>query len=361
MWSHVTRHALLAALAFGTIAPVTAQVTKGGSAVPFLLISPSARASGMGEAGTAVATDVNATFFNMGGLAYQRNSQVSLTYSKWLPQFNADLHYSYASGSTYLEDLDGTVSGQFTFLDLGEFQQTFEDGRTGDKFRSLEFALGVGYSTMLSPDLGAGIMARYIQSNLSSLPVGNQKEEGIGRSVAFDLGVLWKPETDWGMPKDFITIGANLANIGPKIHYIDIAQADPLPTSFRLGTNLHLVKDEFNDLSVTADIMKLLVNRPSKDEVDPIPKSIVTAWSNGMGLELAAGVEYWYEQLVALRAGYFTESAAGGNRQFLTFGAGIRYDIYGIDFSYINTIEEAHPLANTLRFSIVVDFDRPTK
>ncbi|MBC8145840.1 MAG: PorV/PorQ family protein [bacterium] len=342
-------------------APAYAQVTKGGSAVPFLLISPSARASGMGEAGTAVASDVNATFFNIGGLAYQKNTQASLTYSKWLPQFNADLHYSYLSGSTYLEDLDGTISGQFTFLDLGEFQQTFENGTTGEKFRSLEFALGVGFSTMLASDLGAGIMARYIQSNLSSLPVGTQKEEGIGRSVAFDLGLLWKPETDWGMPKDFITLGMNLANIGPKIHYIDIAQADPLPTSLRLGTNFHLVKDEYNDLSVTADVMKLLVNRPSKDEVDPIPKSLVTAWGNDMGVELAMGAEYWYEQLVALRAGYFTESAAGGNREFLTFGAGIRYDIYGIDFSYINTIEEAHPLANTLRFSIVVDFDRQVK
>ena len=358
MWFIAYRHVLAATLlSFGIALPAAAQVTSGGSAVPFLLISPSARASGMGESGTGIADDISATFFNVGGLAYQPNTQVSLTYSKWLPQFNADLHYSYVNGSTYLEQLDGTVSGQFTFLDLGEFQQTNESGDLGAKFRSLEFALGLGYSTMLSDDIGAGIMARYIQSNLSTVPVGNQKEEGVGRSVGFDLGVLWKPETDWGLPKDFLSLGLALANIGPKIHYIDIAQADPLPTSFRFGAGLHVLEDEFNDLSLSVDVMKLLVNRPNKDQVDPVPKSLISAWGNGKGVELALGAEYWYEKLVALRAGYFTESAAGGNREFLTFGAGLRYDIYGVDFSYISTIEEAHPLANTLRFSLVVDFD----
>src|SRR5207248_2842667 len=123
---------------------------------------------------------------------------------------------------------------------------------------------------------------------------------GIGRSVGFDIGALWTPETDWGLPKDFLNVGATLTNIGPKIHYIDATQADPLPTEFRIGTGLHLVEDEFNDLTLSADIIKLLVNRPSKNEVDPVPKSIVTAWGNGRGVELALGAEYWYEQLVAL-------------------------------------------------------------
>ncbi len=114
------------------------------------------------------------------------------------------------------------------------------------------------------------------------------------------------------------------------------------------------------DLAI-ASRRALLVNRPDSVSVDPVPKSLVTSWSNGKGVEWSMGVEYWYEQLVALRAGYFTETAAGGNRRFLTFGAGLRYDMYGFDFSYINTIEDAHPLANTLRFSLVVDFDHQAK
>lgn len=342
-------------------ATVSAQVSggSGGSAVPFLIIPPNARSGGMGEVGTGVSKDINATFYNVGGLAYQKNTQVSLTYSKWLPQFNADLHYSYLNGATYVEDLNGTINGHMIFLDLGEFQQTFETGMQGAKFRSLEFAVGAGYSSMVDDDIGVGVQARYIQSNLSSVTVGNEKP-GIGRSVAFDIGALWTPKTDWGMPEDFLNLGINFANIGPKIHYVDVTQADPLPTTVRLGAGFHLLEDEFNDLTFGIDMSKLLVNRPTDTEVDPVPKSLVTAWGNGRGVEWSLGMEYWYEQLVALRAGYFTETTAGGNRKFFTFGAGLRYDMYGFDFSYINTIEEAHPLANTLRFTFAVDFGGPT-
>ncbi len=363
MWFRNSRRiaALLMPLAAATAAAQSTVTPSGGSAVPFLQIAPHSRQGGMGEAGTGMVTDVSGTFWNIGSLAYVKNTQLSLTYSKWLPQFNADLHYSYLNGCTYLDNLNGTISGHITFLDLGEFERTFENGTAGGKFRSLEFDIGVGYSTKISDEIGAGLQARYIQSNLSSVPVGNQQESGIGRSVSFDLGVLWTPETNWGLPSDFLNLGATLTNIGPKIHYIDIEQADPLPTTFRLGTGLHLVHDEFNDLTVAFDMTKLLVNRPSTTEVDPVPVSLITAWGNGRGVELSMGAEYWYDQLVALRAGYFTETAAGGNREFLTFGAGLRYDIYGFDFSYINTIDDTHPLANTLRFTLLVDFDQKTK
>ncbi len=363
MWSFVYRHVsvALALLMVGSLAATAQQVSGGGSAVPFLLITPNARFGGMGEAGTGIADDISAVYYNIGGMAYQANTQVSLTYSKWLPQFNADLHYGFFTGSKRFDDLDGTLSAHIVYLDLGEFQQTFESGAPGAKFRSQEFAVGVGYSTKLAEDIGAGIQARYIQSNLSSVQVSNESGSGVGRSVGFDVGVLWTPETDWGMPADFLKLGATLTNIGPKIHYIDIAQADPLPTTFRLGTGLHLVEDEFNDLTFSFDITKLLVNRPDSVSVDPVPVSLITSWGNGKGVEVGVGAEYWYEKLVALRAGYFTESANSGNRQFLTFGAGIRYDELGLDFSYINTIDETHPLANTLRFTLVVDLDYEAK
>ena len=342
------------------VTELSAQTTAGGgSAVPFPLIAPNARYAGMGEAGTAISSDVNAVFFNIGGLGFQENTQVSINYSKWLPQFNADLHYGFLSGAMHFEELQGTMSAHITYLDLGEFRQTFENGREGLRFRSQEYAIGIGYSTQVADDLGVGVQGRYIESNLSSIEIQGQEGSGVGRSFGLDFGALWKPKTDWGMPEDFLSLGIMLSNLGPKIHYIDIQQADPLPTSLRLGTAFHVVEDEFNDLTFTADINKLLINRTdSGTQVDPVPISLVTAWGNGKGVELSLGAEYWYDEAIALRAGYFTESENSGNREFLTFGAGVRYEEFGLDFSYINTIEEAHPLANTLRFSLIVDLDK---
>lgn len=340
----------------------------GGAAVPFLRISPDARASGMGEVGTAIADDINAIYWNPGGLAFHEfvpgkvgsdqepipYRQVALSFSPWLPQFNADLFYSYGTIGQYFEDLDGTVAINFIFMNLGEFTRTADDGRKLGKFISNEFSLGLSYGTIIAPDLGVGFQLRYIQSNLAPAAPG-QQAAGVGISGAFDLGILWKPQAldlfglDLG---GLFSVGMNLQNVGPKITYK--SESDPLPTTLRVGTAFTVVKDEFNDLKLAVDVSKLLVKR---DELgsDPLPKSLITGWKNP-GVELAFGAEYWYEQIVALRAGYFTEPARLGDRKFWNFGAGIRYDIFRLDFSFINTIEENHPLANTMRFSLMIDW-----
>jgi hypothetical protein len=131
-----------------------------------------------------------------------------------------------------------------------------------------------------------------------------------------------------------------------------------LPTSLRLGTAVQLVNDEFNDLKLAVDVSKLLVKRDSLGS-DPLPTSLVTAWQTP-GAEFSIGAEYWYAQAVALRAGFFSEPSRIGGRQFLTFGAGVQYNMFQLDFSFINTIEQNHPLANTMRFSMLINFDKMT-
>lgn len=345
------------------------------SAVPFLLISPDARSSGMGEVGTAIADDINAIYWNPGGLAfldYMDKSdpraeteelvpyrQIALSFSPWLPQFNADLFYSYGTAGGYFEELNGTVAFNFIFMNLGEFTRTAEDSRVLGKFISNEFAIGFSYGTIIAPDLGAGLQLRYIRSNLTPTSVGKQ-DAGVGNSIAFDLGLLWKPMElnllGWRVydkSDEFkLSLGLNLQNVGPKITYI--SESDPLPTTLRLGTALQLVDDEFNNLKFALDVSKMLVKRYSNGASDPLPKSLVTGWDNP-GVELSFGIEYWYEKVVAGRIGYFTEPAALGKRQYYNFGAGVRYDIFRLDFSFINTLEETHPLANTMRFSMLID------
>jgi hypothetical protein len=340
----------------------------GGAAVPFLRISPDARFSGMGEIGTAIADDINAIYWNPAGLGFHGYvedpmetgaepvpyRQVALTFSPWLPQFNADLFYSYGTIGQYFEDLDGTVAFNFLFMNLGEFIRTAENGQQLGKFISNEFSIGLSYGTIIAQDLGVGFQLRYIQSNLAPASVG-QQGAGTGISGSFDLGVLWKPQDlnilGWDA-KDILSLGLNLQNVGPKITYK--SQSDPLPTTLRIGTSFHLINDEFNDLRVGFDVAKLLVKRDETGS-DPLPKSLVTGWQNP-GAEIAMGGEYWYEHIVALRLGYFTEPASLGNRKYWNFGAGVRYDIFRLDFSFINTIEENHPLANTMRFSMIVDW-----
>lgn len=346
--------------------------TVQSSAVPFLMISPDARASGMGEVGTAIADDVNAIYWNPGGLGFLDYfdygytfdeegtktpfRQVALSFSPWLPQFNADLYYSYGTIAQHVEELDGTVAFNLIFMNLGEFKRTLIDGTAAGTFTSNEFSLGFAYGTIIAPDLGFGFQLRYIQSDLTPTNGSAGGQSGTGVSGGFDVGLLWKPSDLQVLTVDMqdrLALGMNLQNVGPKMTYIN--EADPLPTNLKLGIAYDVVKDEFNKLTFAFDYTKLLVNR-TRNGSDPIPLSFVSAWQNN-AQEFAMGAEYWYEDVVALRAGYFTEPDNAGARKFWNFGAGVRYDIFRLDFSFINTIEENHPLANTLRFSLLADWE----
>jgi hypothetical protein len=339
--------------------PVEAQ---GESAVPFLMISPNSRASGMGEIGTGIADDAAAIHWNPAGLAFQTGQEISITHTNWLPEFGmSDLFYDYLNYRNNVPVLNGTFAAAVTYLNLGEHTRTSSIGPDPiGTFKSYEFAVTAGYATRLTPDLGLGVNLRLIHSALS--PIGTEQEEGegVGTTVAGDLGILYRTSV-FNMP---LSLGANLQNLGPKITYIDADQADPIPTNLRLGFGLKILDSEANELTFGADFSRILVRRYEAREGEEIPqpdpfyKAVFTAWGDG-GLNkviLSAGVEYWYAQLIALRAGYFNEHEDYGNRKFLTFGAGIRYDIYGFDFSYIATLEENHPLSDTLRFTLLISW-----
>jgi len=365
---------LLVCLTLGIIDSNIAHSQAGATSVPFLLISPDARASGRGEVGVAIADDLNAVYWNPAGLGFLTHfdgfdeygdpietnyRQVALSFSPWLPQFNADLYYSYGTIGQYMEELDGTVALNFTFMNLGEFTRTNEQGQVLGRFISNEFALGLSYGTIIAPDLSMGFQLRYIHSNLTPNDA-QSRTSGTGISAAFDLGLLYKPSEMLGYASP-VSFGLNLQNIGPKITYRQ--ESDPLPTFLRIGTAFNIVgdnvkggfiQDEFSELIVAVDFGKLLVKREGSNS-DPLPKSLVTGWENP-GAQWSFGLEYMYAKAIALRAGFFTEPVALGNRQFYNFGAGVVYDMFRLDFSFINTIEQNHPLANTMRFSMLIDW-----
>jgi hypothetical protein len=353
-----------ALLVAGVMLSFTEARAQGESAVPFLLIAPNSRACGMGESGTGWVDDASATFWNPGQLAFMKGTEISITHANWLPQFNLpDLFYDHLNFRQDVEAIGGTIGASVTYLNLGEFSVTTSAGPTVvDKFKSYELAVVAGYSTKAYDDLGIGINVRFIHDALS--PIGTESEagNGIASTVSFDIAMMYRPEIlevpligDIG--KRF-SAGFNLANLGPKVTYVDAAQADPLPTTLRIGMGYKVLQDEYNDLQVGVDFSRTLVRRRDDGTSDPFYKALITSWGDGTGFKkvvVSGGAEYWYgaPRLIALRLGYFYENPNFGNRKFMTFGAGIRYDIYGFDFSYISASEN-HPLSDTIRFSLLI-------
>lgn len=341
---------------------------QGESAVPFLLIGPNSRNAGMGETGAGLVNDASAMFWNPAGLAFQDGIEVNITHSPWLPGLGlGDLFYDYLSGKYHMKKLKGTFGVSITYLNIGTIIQTDEFGNTIGDYKAFDGALAFGYGTKVTKDLGVGLVTRFIYSKLAVGNVGNEKGSGVAYDLSFDIATLWRPtKTKFKFINDRLGIGLNFSNIGPKVTYVDDAQADPLPSNLRLGLAYDIFKSDFNNLTLTADFSKLIVRRYEGGKSDPLYKAIFNVWGVGAGEVLASiqssvGAEYWYgnPKLIGLRAGFFYEDPNHGRRKFITLGAGLRYSMYGFDFSYISTIEENHPLANTLRFTLAVNFGKP--
>ena len=341
---------------------------QGESAVPFLLIGPNSRNAGMGETGTGLINDASAMFWNPAGLGFQKGIEVSITHSPWLPGLGlSDLFYDYLAGKYYLKKLKGTLGVSITYLNIGKIIKTDEFGNEIGDYQAFDGALAVGYGTKVTKDLGVGVVTRFIYSKLAVDPVAGEQGTGTAYDLSFDLSMLWKPvKTKLKFIDNKLGVGVNLSNLGPKVTYVDNRQADPLPTNLRLGLGYDVYQSEYNNLTLTLDFAKLLVKRRENGESDPTYKAIFTSFSGGFdevmkSIQSSIGAEYWYgnPKLIGLRGGFFYEDPDKGKRKFITLGASIRYSLYGFDFSYISTIEDNHPLANTLRFTLSINFGKP--
>ena len=388
----------LALCALATLAAVPAQAQDGElvltTAVPFLQIEPDSRASGMGMTGVAIADNAYAPFWNPAGLAGQQGTEVSFTHAPWLPALGADLSYNHISAKHGLGSA-GTIGGHLTYFDLGTQIATDEQGRplgggTGE-FSSYELAAGVSYGYPVTENFSVGTGARLIYSSLTGGLDVLGAETSAGVSFGVDLGVKYQgPDLGLGQSSR-PSIAFNLANMGPGISYTELKDfPDAIPTTLRLGTALDTRLDDFNRVLLAVDVNKVIVT-PRRDSTgqltyDPFYEALFTSWetrtiktvreagktcddlaaddnadndcqevSGLRSVTLGLGAEYWYNDLIAFRGGYFYEDPANGNRQFLTFGTGIRYSLVGVDISYIYALQENSPLADQLRFSLLLN------
>lgn len=344
------------------------------SAVPFLRISPDARSGGMGDVGIATLPDANSAFWNLAKTPFNTNKGgVALTYTPWLKDLGLnDVYLASLSGFYKLDELQA-ISGSLRYFSLGNIQFTDNSGNDLSSFRPREFAFDFGYSRKLSDNLGLGIALRYINSNLASGTI-NGVSYKAGSAVAGDISIFHTGIKEDGSG---INYGVTLSNLGSKISYTsDATQKDFIPANIGLGVAYTKAFDESSKITFGLDIHKLLVPTPplvgdSAGLVAYRNKGVVSSWFGSFGdapgggseeikeIQASLGAEFWYMNQFALRAGYFYENPLKGNRKYFTLGAGLKYNTFGLNFSYLlpsgNGVNR-NPLSNTLRFSLVFDF-----
>ncbi|MEY2764261.1 MAG: hypothetical protein RLZZ205_685 [Bacteroidota bacterium] len=354
------------------------------TAVPFLLIAPDSRSGALGDAGVALSPDANSVHWNMSKLAFgDKSMEFSVSYSPWLRALVNDMSLSYISGYKKL-DKNRAIGGSLRYFSLGSITFTGEDAQTIREFTPSEFALDLGLSQKLSKNFSVGFAGRFVNSNLTGGINVQGAESKPGRTGAVDLSAFYtKPDARLFGKKLGINAGINITNIGAKMRYTNTANRDFIPTNLRLGTAITGYMDEFNKITFTLDFNKLLVPTPPIYDTDGniisgmdrnvgVAQGMIQSFTDAPGqldensqvvkgsvgreelreINWGGGFEYNYAEQFAVRAGYFFEDLTKGNRQFITVGAGLKYQVLTIDMSYLISTTQQNPLANTLRFSL---------
>lgn len=360
------------------------------TAVPFLRISPDARAGGMGDQGVATSPDASSSFYNLAKTPFAKsNFSIGLTYTPWLKDLNVnDVYLLALSGYYKLSELEA-ITASVRYFSLGNIQFTDNSGTYFGDGRPREYGIDVGYSRKLSDKLSLGLALRYIYSNLAGNAPSTGTTYKAGNAVAADLGIYYTNVNDAGQG---LSLGAVMSNLGTKIGYTnDATQRDYIPANLSLGVNYAKVFDESNKISFGLDIHKLLVPTPPTyvnsgnanydDSVNTElnqkyrNKSVFNSWFSSFGdapggfseelkeFQFSVGAEYGYNDQFFARLGYFYENKNKGNRKYFTAGLGIKYNMFTLNFSYLvpsGSGVTRNPLSNTLRFGLVFDLDNVT-
>lgn len=368
------------------------------TAVPFVSISPDARGGSLGDCGVASAPDVYSMHYNAAKYVYlQDKFAAGLGYSPWLRNLVPDMNLAYLALAYKINDRS-SVAGTLRYFSCGEIEFRDSYNQSLGKYSPNEWALDATYSRMLGDYLSGAVAGRFIYSDLTQNQ-GEQARPGI--SVAADVAVFYKRPVEWfsSMDADF-SWGAAITNIGSKISYSGISdRRDFIPTTLRAGANLKLELDEYNSLAFMVDFSKLMVPTPpviarqengspilnpdgsyqilyGLDNNVSVVQGMIQSFYDAPGygynsdnelvnygkfyeelceINIGGGIEYWYNNIFAVRAGYFNETALKGNRKYVTLGAALKYNVFGLDVSYlipINTVAGSNPLENTLRFNL---------
>ena len=348
------------------------------TAVPFLMITPDSRSGSMGDVGAATSPDASSISTNPAKYSFiEDDLGFSISYVPWLRALVPDINLSYISGYKKLNQNDA-VAFELRYFSLGDITFTDILGNTLGQFNPNELALGGSYSRKLSDLFSLSLATRYIYSNLTGGQMAGDIQTNAGKSFAADVAGYYTNKIRFLKKDSDLSFGFNISNIGNKISYTNVGERDFIPINLKLGSSININFDDYNSMSYSFDINKLLVPTPplynSENEIiagkDPnvsVVSGIFQSFSDAPDgfseelreINLSFGTEYWYAQQFALRGGYFYEHDTKGGRKFFTFGAGVKYNVFALDFSYLinasRTINGTNPLANTMRFTMIFD------
>ncbi len=346
------------------------------TAVPFLRIIPDARSGAMGDVGISITPDANAMHFNASKLAFaEEDFSLSATYTPWLQALGLkDVYLAYLSTYKRIDKLQ-TAGVSIRYFSLGSIEFTDENGGALGSDRPNEFEIAGAYARKLSDRLSAGLTLKYVYSKLANGQTTNGNVISPGNAFAADVSMSYNKPMTIADRKAVYNFGLAITNIGTKISYTKSVNKDFIPTNLGLGNSLEVNLDDYNSITLAVDINKLLVPTPSTEDLDGngVPDykedvSVVSGMLSSFGdadtageelneLMYSVGLEYWYDKQFAVRLGHYNEHRTKGNRKFFTVGLGLKYSIFGLNFSYlVPTTNQRNPLDNTLRFSLLFDF-----
>ncbi len=370
------------------------------TALPFMSITPDSRAGGMGEAGTALSGSSTSLYWNTSMLIFAEDeSEISISYTPWLRNLTNDMHLSYLSG--YKKLGRHAVGGALRFFSLGEITYTDQNAAFIRNDKPSEFEFTGAYAFKLSDRMSVGVNGKFAYSNLT----GGYVIEGVDTKAAIagaaDVSFTYfNDQAKIGSMNGDYTFAFTLNNIGNKVSYSTSQARDFIPMNLKLANAFKMKFDKYNSLTFALEFQKLLVPTPAiyGNDING-NRVLISGHSNDVGVikglmqsfydapgtpltnaqgqyiansdgsyeikkgsklleelsevNIAFGMEYWYNNLLAIRGGYFFEAPNKGNRQFFNVGAGLKYNRFGIDVSYlVASSGRRSPLANTLRFTL---------
>ncbi|MES2587459.1 MAG: type IX secretion system outer membrane channel protein PorV [Bacteroidota bacterium] len=369
------------------------------TALPFMSITPDSRSGAMGDVGTALSASSSSIFWNTAILNFaEKKSEISVSYTPWLRQLTNDIHLSYVSGYTKIGSRQAFTAG-LRYFSLGSITFTDATGNVIRDDKPSEYEITAGYAFKLSEKMSFGLNGKFAYSNLTGGLTIAGADTKAGVVGAADLSFIYHDDQfKLGSTSGIFTFGATINNVGNKVSYSDVASSDFIPMNLKLGTAYAMKIDNYNAFTVALDVSKLLVPTPALIDNDGV---IISGKSDDIGviagmlqsfydapgkvemdangdfkldsegkatviknsrlkeemreIMIATGVEYWYNKTLAIRTGFFYENISKGARQYFNAGIGLKYNIIGIDISYLIALKRNNPLANTMRFTLRFD------